>query len=535
MARQQLDEFTRAYIEAALWSTNDESDERGGEPLDANYSANDIAPETMELIKEDCADFQKRFGHLIEDDDPSGEEEWGRWSLAGHDFWLTREGHGAGFWDGDWPKHGDELTKAAKSYGGFDLYVGDDGLIYGPPADWYRGRHARRGSIGAAEAVPRPRRMHGRYRKPPQLPPRHIVVRDFNTIDELIAHAKEQDGATHVSILGKNSVLYYPTGRYWPTGEPQYEAGKVWQKGGYWHSVAPSKRTPLHGHLPGGTVTIESYLARSSKGRHQVRDYVPVDGRGRPLSGPTKDYERAKQQADKAGGYVKFDTGRPPAMEAWGQKTRWSDWEILDSIDRGQMVTPEAEVRAVKLAQLGFIDTTGTWRLTAKGRRVVDQRVPVAAEAKRSGRTKRGPAMTDEAAMDLAGKLAEEVGGNRPTLLSGGFRWSEKNASARFTTYSPEHDQKVVVVVSLFEDGSAALSFFSDEGLSGTATYESITHFTYGPGGFTSHQVDIKQMVEDINWVRTTVDGYAASWQQDETEVDERRRPRARRSTRSRR
>lgn len=27
-----LDSFTRAYIETALWSSNDESDESGGEP-----------------------------------------------------------------------------------------------------------------------------------------------------------------------------------------------------------------------------------------------------------------------------------------------------------------------------------------------------------------------------------------------------------------------------------------------------------------------------------------------------------------------
>jgi hypothetical protein len=35
---------------------------------------------------------------------------------AGHDFQLTRNGHGAGFWDGDW-KHGDELTALAKTFG----------------------------------------------------------------------------------------------------------------------------------------------------------------------------------------------------------------------------------------------------------------------------------------------------------------------------------------------------------------------------------------------------------------------------------
>jgi hypothetical protein len=58
---------------------------------------------------------------------------------AGHDFWLTREGHGAGFWDGDYPEpQATRLTKASKAYGGFDLYIGDDGMIHGNT--YHRGR-----------------------------------------------------------------------------------------------------------------------------------------------------------------------------------------------------------------------------------------------------------------------------------------------------------------------------------------------------------------------------------------------------------
>ena len=123
----RLDKFTLAYIEAALWSSVDDS----GEPLDASYSIDDIAPDTLRKMKSDCADFQEKYDSLIEDNDPRG--GWSPSELAGHDFWLTRNGHGAGFWDGDWPKHGDELTEAAKSYGEFDLIVGDDGQIHGSP------------------------------------------------------------------------------------------------------------------------------------------------------------------------------------------------------------------------------------------------------------------------------------------------------------------------------------------------------------------------------------------------------------------
>lgn len=116
-----MDPFTIAYIEAALWSSTDESDEQGGEPLDANYGLDDIAPETLASILDDCEAFQETHA-----EDIGSEHE-----RAGHDFWLTRNGHGAGFWDGDWDDDiGQRLTDASDVYGSVDLYVGDDGLIY---------------------------------------------------------------------------------------------------------------------------------------------------------------------------------------------------------------------------------------------------------------------------------------------------------------------------------------------------------------------------------------------------------------------
>lgn len=48
----------------------------------------------------------------------------------GHDLWLTRNGHGAGFWDRGLGQLGDSLTTAAKSIGWANTYLGDDGLIY---------------------------------------------------------------------------------------------------------------------------------------------------------------------------------------------------------------------------------------------------------------------------------------------------------------------------------------------------------------------------------------------------------------------
>lgn len=114
----RLDTFTKAYIEAALWAELDEE----GQPLDENYDIEDIDPNTLKEMIADAKEFQAENSEDIGDRD----------TRAGHDFWLTRNGHGAGFWDGDWPKGPDDrLTESAKEFGEYNLYVGDDGMIYG--------------------------------------------------------------------------------------------------------------------------------------------------------------------------------------------------------------------------------------------------------------------------------------------------------------------------------------------------------------------------------------------------------------------
>jgi hypothetical protein len=100
-------------------------------PLDDDYAPEHIAPKAMERIKADCVRFQELYGHLIVAENLRRRSEGSVESSAGHDFWLTRAGHGAGFWDGDWDKGvGEILTRASKSFGEVDLYVGDDGRIH---------------------------------------------------------------------------------------------------------------------------------------------------------------------------------------------------------------------------------------------------------------------------------------------------------------------------------------------------------------------------------------------------------------------
>ncbi len=116
-----MDEFTKHYLIAALWSSHDDADESGGEPMDANYGLEDIAEEVVAAAQADCDRFRKLAGDMLD----AGTE-----AAAAHDFWLTRNGHGAGFWDGDWPEHGDALTAICETFGEVDLYIGDDGRVY---------------------------------------------------------------------------------------------------------------------------------------------------------------------------------------------------------------------------------------------------------------------------------------------------------------------------------------------------------------------------------------------------------------------
>lgn len=124
-----LDSFTSAYVQTALWSETDDD----GEPLDKRFDQTDLAPETLATMVEDCAKFQAANGEDIDCDGAPVARDTGDDSraMAGHDFWLARNGHGAGFWDGDWPEpQASRLTGAAEAFGEFNLYIGDDGMIY---------------------------------------------------------------------------------------------------------------------------------------------------------------------------------------------------------------------------------------------------------------------------------------------------------------------------------------------------------------------------------------------------------------------
>lgn len=148
---QKLDGFTRGYIEAlfftecepgtvqakanlypgarGVWNPETES----SLPGDVGYY--DFAPEAFAKIIADCTQFQTAHADLLE---RAYEARGYSDEYAGHDFWLTRNGHGAGFWDRGLGEVGDALSafcgwearNLENSFGEVDAYLGDDGHIY---------------------------------------------------------------------------------------------------------------------------------------------------------------------------------------------------------------------------------------------------------------------------------------------------------------------------------------------------------------------------------------------------------------------
>ena len=107
----------KSYLETALRNSTDDN----GNPLDEIAGLNRISKEVKLQAKKDLNKFYSKAKELIKNGDYEGD-----WA---HDFWLTRNGQGAGFWDNS-SESGDELTKIADKFPEVNLYVGDDDYIY---------------------------------------------------------------------------------------------------------------------------------------------------------------------------------------------------------------------------------------------------------------------------------------------------------------------------------------------------------------------------------------------------------------------
>lgn len=116
-----------SYIETALWTVPED------DYLAEVFDITDLAPSSIKCAETDLKNFLEMAAEILDElDTPE--------TQIAHDFWLTRNGHGAGFWDGDYPQEaGQKLTELSKSFGEIDLYPGDDGLLYFAGYENYQG------------------------------------------------------------------------------------------------------------------------------------------------------------------------------------------------------------------------------------------------------------------------------------------------------------------------------------------------------------------------------------------------------------
>lgn len=117
----RLDAFTKGYIEAAYWTECNSDNE---ELENATFA--DLSQTALVDIIAECEAFQKDNVAALAQYYEAGRDE----AHAGHDFWLTRNRHGAGFWDRGMGAVGITLTNAAHAYGEANLYMGDDEMVH---------------------------------------------------------------------------------------------------------------------------------------------------------------------------------------------------------------------------------------------------------------------------------------------------------------------------------------------------------------------------------------------------------------------
>jgi len=118
----RIDTALRQYANTALWSSTYIKDDEDV-PMDQDYGYDDISEKTIAWMRKDVEKF---FNENIDNIDKSELDD----EAVGHNFWLSRNGHGAGFFDAGSGDEFDELQQAAKKYKEVNLEVGDDDKVH---------------------------------------------------------------------------------------------------------------------------------------------------------------------------------------------------------------------------------------------------------------------------------------------------------------------------------------------------------------------------------------------------------------------
>ena len=119
-----IDDIVDDYLGCALWTSEEQNDDLDGKTI------HDFSYESRELAKSEMKWFVTVAGDAL--DDMSDDQ-------IGHDIWLTRNGHGSGFWDRGYDEDVEKiLVKLSKELEFTDIYVGDDDLVYLSGEDRYK-------------------------------------------------------------------------------------------------------------------------------------------------------------------------------------------------------------------------------------------------------------------------------------------------------------------------------------------------------------------------------------------------------------
>lgn len=120
----EFDRLVDGFITTLLWSEREISDDGSEGESFEGYDVSDIVKAGIVEIYSECLEFFKEANGIVFDMIEHGTSGFRGepWSQVGHDFCLTRNGHGAGFWDGHWGEAGRALTDLSKPYGTIGLY-----------------------------------------------------------------------------------------------------------------------------------------------------------------------------------------------------------------------------------------------------------------------------------------------------------------------------------------------------------------------------------------------------------------------------
>lgn len=129
MSGVETERFYDGYVDAMMWANTYGEDHNGDViPADAYTESRGLTVSAEESLRQDVADFlddhterliraavRRKHGYTFES--------------AGHDYALTRNGHGTGFWDRGLGMVGDALDAIARPYGERNLWINADGRV----------------------------------------------------------------------------------------------------------------------------------------------------------------------------------------------------------------------------------------------------------------------------------------------------------------------------------------------------------------------------------------------------------------------